>query len=112
MLAPYLLRVRVGARPSLYSVVNAYAHQFIRLPRMACAFIDHVLTPCASTQSLDEIKLLKLINAAGDADEHRVLRLLDGFYWKARAARMYQWYAISSVSTRCGPCVDRERTPY
>ena len=33
-------------------------------------------------QSLDEIKLLRYINASGDPDEHHVLRLLDFFYWK------------------------------
>lgn len=33
-------------------------------------------------QSLDEIKLLQYINAAGDADERHVLRLFDFFYFK------------------------------
>jgi hypothetical protein len=31
-------------------------------------------------QSLDEIKLLRYLNAVGDADAHRVLRLIDYFY--------------------------------
>lgn len=33
-------------------------------------------------QSLDEIKLLRYVNAQGDPDEHRVLRLHDYFYHK------------------------------
>nr|CCC93262.1 putative protein kinase [Trypanosoma congolense IL3000] len=33
-------------------------------------------------QSLDEIKLLKLINASGDADENCVVKMLDFFYFK------------------------------
>ncbi len=33
-------------------------------------------------QSLDEIKVLRYLNAAGDVDEHRVLKLLDYFYYK------------------------------
>ena len=33
-------------------------------------------------QSLDEIKLLQLINSGGDADTNHILRLLDFFYYK------------------------------
>ena len=33
-------------------------------------------------QSLDEIKLLKLLNAADPGDEHNVLRMFDAFYFK------------------------------
>lgn len=33
-------------------------------------------------QSLDEVKLLRYLNLEGDADEHRVLRLKDYFYYK------------------------------
>jgi len=33
-------------------------------------------------QSLDEIKLLKLLNAADPGDEHGVLRMFDSFYYK------------------------------
>ena len=33
-------------------------------------------------QSLDEIKLLRYVNAAGDVDQHHVLRLYDYFYHK------------------------------
>ena len=33
-------------------------------------------------QSLDEIKLLRLLNANGDCDDHHVLKLFDFFYYK------------------------------
>ena len=33
-------------------------------------------------QSLDEIKLLRYLNAAGDVDKHHILRLYDYFYFK------------------------------
>ncbi|ETV90689.1 CMGC/DYRK protein kinase [Aphanomyces invadans] len=33
-------------------------------------------------QGIDEIRLLETLNAAGDVDEHHVLRLLDSFYFK------------------------------
>lgn len=33
-------------------------------------------------QSLDEVKLLRYLNLAGDADQHRVLRLKEYFYYK------------------------------
>ena len=33
-------------------------------------------------QSMDEIKLLRYLNAAGNVDEHHILRLYDYFYFK------------------------------
>jgi serine/threonine protein kinase len=35
-------------------------------------------------QSLDEIKLLRYVNAADPADEHGIVRLYDFFYFKVR----------------------------
>lgn len=35
-------------------------------------------------QSLDEIKLLRYVNAADPEDEHHIVRLYDFFYYKVR----------------------------
>ena len=40
-------------------------------------------------QSLDEIKLLKLVNANDPADEHHILRLYDFFFYKVGCYILY-----------------------
>ncbi len=45
-------------------------------------------------QSLDEIKLLRYVNAADPGDRHGILRLYDYFYYRVGAA-------VSPSSVRC-----------
>jgi hypothetical protein len=51
---------------------------------------SHLVTLCHKLQdyfdqSLDEIKLLRYVNAADPDDEHNIVRLYDFFYYKVRA---------------------------
>lgn len=53
--------------------LQAKKHRSLLLPQNNKDYFD---------QSLDEVKLLKLVNAADPADEHGILRLYDYFYFK------------------------------
>ena len=63
-------------------------------------------------QSLDEIKLLRYINAVGDPDEHNVLRLYEYFYHKEHLClvtevrvlwrRWCWWWCVHWCGRGCG----------
>jgi dual specificity tyrosine-phosphorylation-regulated kinase 2/3/4 len=50
-------------------------------------------------QSLDEIKLLRHVNAADPHDAHGMLRLYDYFYYKARPPCVPLWRRRGGVSS-------------
>jgi hypothetical protein len=64
----------------------------MRLPERTCAhhMMHTVVVPLVQNnkdyfdQSLDEVKLLRAINAADPHDAHGILRLYDFFYYRVR----------------------------
>ena len=56
-------------------------------------------------QSLDEIKLLRYINAVGDPDEHNVLRLYEYFYHKEHL------FLVTEVRSLCRTAAGFRRMP-
>jgi hypothetical protein len=50
-------------------------------------------------QSLDEIKLLRYVNAADPEDEHHIVRLYDFFYYKVRGHTFIAADSGAAVST-------------
>ncbi len=57
-------------------------------------------------QSLDEIKLLRYVNACDPADEHSIVRLYDFFYYKVRLLTRLSAYTPQHPLCRswCAAC--------